>query len=192
MNVGKMLHESSAPFLEAFGGIGVINDVIGHWSADLHVQEKANFVALLQSEGTFLHQLRERRSIGSKKRGSPSPEDKREVKVNLMGFRQHEAPGHQEGVSNQVCADFAACWRHPHGLCWKVLQLFIHGAIRRPQVHAWTPTFGSNLGDSIKSGNHLHRLRKRDSPKSHKCTSPGVQTGENSELYDMGVLHSHS
>jgi len=46
--VGKLLHESSAPFLERFGGLHVLDDVTGHWSADLHVHEKVEFVQLLQ------------------------------------------------------------------------------------------------------------------------------------------------
>eukprot|EP00983_Pelagomonas_calceolata_P030914 970794-Pelagomonas_calceolata.AAC.1 len=42
-----------------------------------------------------LHHLRKERHISSKSRESPSPEDKRGISVDRVGFWQHAAPGHQ-------------------------------------------------------------------------------------------------
>eukprot|EP00983_Pelagomonas_calceolata_P109295 1159545-Pelagomonas_calceolata.AAC.10 len=50
-----------------------------------------------------LHQLRRMRHIGSKSRGSPSPEDERGVNVDRVGFWQHAAPGHQCYVECFYC-----------------------------------------------------------------------------------------
>eukprot|EP00983_Pelagomonas_calceolata_P052296 1142788-Pelagomonas_calceolata.AAC.1 len=45
------------------------------------------------SSENLLHQLRERRHIGSKSRESPSPEGKREASVGLVGFWKHAPVG---------------------------------------------------------------------------------------------------
>lgn len=43
-----MRESNGVPYYERFGGIDVIHDAIGHWSADLHKEEKRGVVQTLQ------------------------------------------------------------------------------------------------------------------------------------------------